>query len=300
MIDELQAMGFAVDYRPALKNEDTIFIIAEYSGLIVNTKTKVHKALIDSAVKLDFIGRVGSGMEHIDVAYAKSKGIRVYSSPEGNANAVGEHALGMLLALLNKMANADAQIRNGIWQREKNRGVELAGKTVGIIGYGNTGSAFARKLTALDCRIFVYDKYKSGFGNDIIQEVSLDILKEQSNIISLHLPLNAESKYWLDAKCILEISQPFYLINTARGGVVHTESLLQGLESGKIIGAALDVFENENFNALDSHSESHFRKLATMQNVLMTPHIAGWTVESKWKLAKILTQKIKENEMLEN
>lgn len=297
LVDALKTIGYAVDYMPGLKNEDTISIIAEYAGLIVNTKTKVNKSLIDAAGKLEFIGRVGSGMDHIDVQYAKRKGIRVYSSPEGNANAVGEHALGMLLALLNKIAKADAQIRNGVWQREENRGVELAGKTVGIVGYGNTGSAFARKLTALECRILVYDKYKTGFGNEQIYEVSLATLKEQSQIVSLHIPLNNETQYWLNSNTISEFRNAFYFINTSRGQVVNTDNLLEGLQEGKILGAALDVFENENFYQLDLKSNVQFSNLSTLHNVVLTPHIAGWTIESKLKLAKILTDKIKIGEV---
>ena len=293
MLEEFEAMGFSPDYFPDITYEETEQIISNYSGLIVNTKIRVDKNLMQRCNILEFIGRIGSGMEHIDVNYATNKGIQVFSAPEGNANAVGEHALGLLLALLNNISKADAEIRNGTWKREENRGVEISGKTVGIIGFGNTGTAFAKKLKGFDCKIMAYDKYKSGFGNDDVSETSFEALIEQADIISLHIPLTSETKYMVNSSMLGAISKKFFLINTSRGGVIHTQELIAALQSGKVLGAGLDVFENEKFYDLDPNNRQLFDTLKQLPNVVMTPHIAGWTFESKWKLAKILTDKIK-------
>lgn len=293
MIKEFQSMNFEVDYFPNITYAETEKIIAEYSGIIVNTKIRVDKNLIDGGIQLKFIGRVGSGMDHIDVKYAKEKNIGVFSSPEGNANAVAEHALGMLLCLLNNISRADAEIRNGIWKREENRGVEISGKTIGIIGFGNTGSAFAKKLSGFECNILAFDKYKSGFGNTYVKEVDYNRLLDQSDIISFHVPLTIETKFMVNKVMIESTKKPFYLMNTSRGGVVKTIELIDGLNSGKILGAALDVFENEKYYELKKDEKILFDTLSSMRNVVMTPHIAGWTFESKVKLTKILMEKIK-------
>lgn len=200
MIEEFQSINFEVDYFPSITYDQTEKIIADYSGIIVNTKIRVDKNLIDCGQQLKFIGRVGSGMEHIDITYAKERNIGVFSSPEGNANAVAEHALGMLLCLLNNISKADAEIRNGIWKREENRGVEISGKTIGIIGFGYTGSAFAKKLSGFECNILAFDKYKSGFGNTYVKEVDYNMIIEQSDILSFHLPLNVETKFMMNRK----------------------------------------------------------------------------------------------------
>ncbi|MBK6731208.1 MAG: phosphoglycerate dehydrogenase [Bacteroidetes bacterium] len=293
MIEEFQSINFEVDYFPSITYDQTEKIIADYSGIIVNTKIRVDKNLIDCGQQLKFIGRVGSGMEHIDITYAKERNIGVFSSPEGNANAVAEHALGMLLCLLNNISKADAEIRNGIWKREENRGVEISGKTIGIIGFGYTGSAFAKKLSGFECNILAFDKYKSGFGNTYVKEVDYNMIIEQSDILSFHLPLNVETKFMMNREMIDLAAKPFYLINTSRGGVIKTSEMIHGLNSGKILGAALDVFENERYYVLNTEEKKVFDTLSSMSNVLMTPHIAGWTFESKVKLTKILMEKIR-------
>ncbi|MBK8680817.1 MAG: phosphoglycerate dehydrogenase [Bacteroidetes bacterium] len=293
MIEEFQSINFEVDYFPSITYDQTEKIIADYSGIIVNTKIRVDKNLIDCGQQLKFIGRVGSGMEHIDITYAKERNIGVFSSPEGNANAVAEHALGMLLCLLNNISRADAEIRNGIWKREENRGVEISGKTIGIIGFGYTGSAFAKKLSGFECNILAFDKYKSGFGNTYVKEVDYNMIIEQSDILSFHLPLNVETKFMMNREMIDLAAKPFYLINTSRGGVIKTSEMIHGLNSGKILGAALDVFENERYYVLNTEEKKVFDTLSSMSNVLMTPHIAGWTFESKVKLTKILMEKIR-------
>lgn len=294
MIDAFKSMHFEVDYLPEITYEQTREIIHQYAVLIVNTKIRVDKDLIDRGKHLQCVGRVGSGMEHIDTHYAAQRHIGVFSAPEGNANAVAEHALGLLLALLNNICRADSQIRNGIWRREENRGVEIEGKTIGIVGFGNTGSAFAKKLSGFDCTVLAYDKYKSGFGNTYIKEVDLNRILAHADIISFHVPLTSETKYMVNASFIASTAKPFYLVNTSRGGVVNTAAILDALQSGKLVGAALDVFENENYAGLPPGDKKIFDKLAALENVIMTPHIAGWTVESKLKLTKILVGKIRE------
>lgn len=294
MIEKFQYMGFSVDYLPEITYLQTLDIINQYTGLIVNTKIKADKILIDKAEKLQFIGRIGSGMEHIDKMYAAEKNIGVFSSPEGNSNAVGEHALGMLLSLFNNLCKANNEVRNGIWQREPNRGVELEGKIIGIIGYGHTGAAFAKKLSGFDCEVIAYDKYKKDFSDAYVQEVDYADLLSKADVISFHVPLTAETKHMVNTMMISSVSNNFYVVNTSRGGVINTVDLITALQQGKVLGAALDVFENENYYNLDPQSQKNFQDLSTMNNVLMTPHIAGWTRESKWKLAEILTNKIKD------
>lgn len=291
--EKFEAIGWTCAYFPNLNYETVYDIINNYDGVIIRSKVKLDKAILLRAKKLKFIGRVGSGLENIDLKTANELGIKCYNSPEGNRDAVGEHALGMLLMLFNNLCKANIEVKQGIWKREENRGIELKGKTVGIIGYGNTGSAFAKKLLGFEVNIIVYDKYKSNFGNNYIKEVTLEQIKSNSDIISLHVPLNNETHYIINYDFIKDCSKPFYLINTSRGSVVKTEDLILGLKEKKILGAALDVleFEDTSFEQLKQFPNMLY-ELAKYHNVVLSPHIAGWTFESKVKLAEILADKI--------
>lgn len=295
LANTLRNKGHIVDDFPLIENDEVMSIVDGYQGLVVSTKTLVDKAMIDASPGLRFIARVGSGMENIDVDYALSIGIRVVSSPEGNANAVAEHALGMLIGLLRHIPLAHAQVCQGLWIREANRGLELKGRTIGIIGYGHTGSAFASKLQGLSMTVLVHDKYKQGFGSEFIQEVSLEEIQQRAEIVSLHLPLTEETFHFVDSSFIMAMQHPFFLINTSRGKVVDTGILVENLQTGKIKGAALDVLENEKLQTY-SHLERQNLDLLceNVQNVIISPHIAGWTVESKERLATVILDKLKD------
>jgi D-3-phosphoglycerate dehydrogenase / 2-oxoglutarate reductase len=292
---ELEANGFICDLEPLRSKEEIEKTIADYTGLIINSRFRIDKEFIDKAINLKFIGRVGSGMESIDVKYACTKGIMCYNSPEGNRDAVGEHALCLLLSMFNHVNRADQQVRQGIWHREENRGFEIKGKTIGIIGYGNMGSAFARRLKGFDTTVIAYDKYKSGFSDEFVHECSMDDIFDQADVLSLHVPLTDETGYMFNDEFIGRFKKQFWLINTARGKVVDTACLVRGLESKKVLGAALDVLEYEDisFENMDaSDYPAPMKYLIGAENVIMTPHIAGWTAESKYKLAKVLADKI--------
>lgn len=292
LADWLVDKGFQVDIQETITNDELFSIIENYEGLVLSTKIKVTPTLIDKAKNLEFIARAGSGMENIDVAYAKSKGIHVVNSPEGNANAVAEHAVGMTLALLNNIVKSDAEIRNGVWQREPNRGEEIKGKTIGIIGYGHTGSRFAAKWGTFGVTILAHDKYKSGFGTTTVVEASVEDIWEKAEIISFHLPLNAETQFYCNAAFINKMKRPFWLINTSRGKIVNTANLIEGLDQGKILGAALDVFENEKFYQLEGTDLAQMQNLTKRHNIILTPHVAGWTHTSHLYLSKILAEKL--------
>ena len=249
--------------------------------------------LIDKAVRLKFIGRLGSGLEIIDQEYAKRKGIIYFNSPEGNKDAVAEHAVGMLLSLLNHLHKADREVRQKLWLREQNRGTELGGKTVGIIGFGNTGRAFAQKLSEFGVRILAYDKYLKDFGNEHVEECHINAIFSQAEVVSLHVQLTPETKYMVDRTFIESFSKPFYLVNTSRGPVVKTADLLLGLKEKRVIGAALDVLEQERLEAMDERQKKEFGELASSDRVMLTPHIAGWTNESKRKIAEIILLRLK-------
>lgn len=295
LIDELRLAGFQCDYFPDYSLTDYEKIIPDYFGIIIRSKILMDQKMIDKAKNLAFIGRVGAGMESIDVEYAASKGIACLNSPEGNRDAVGEHALGMLLCLFNKLKFADLQIREGIRDREGNRGIEIKGKTIGIIGYGNMGSAFAQRLKGFEANVIVYDKYKKDFSNECVTEVSLSGIFAHADIVSFHVPLTEETNYMFDEAFIQKFKKDFYLINTSRGGVVKTDALVDALKRGKVKGACLDVIEYEKFSFEEmkiSELPPAYRYLIKSDNVLLSPHVAGWTVESKYKLAKVLADKI--------
>ncbi len=269
--------------------------ISNYHGIVIRSRFDIDRKFLDVAVNLKFIARVGAGLESIDTEYAESKGIVLIAAPEGNRNAVGEHALGMLLSLFRNLNRADRQIRNGQWVREGNRGYELDGKTMGIIGYGNMGKSFAKKLRGFDVEVLCYD-IKDGVGDENAQQVPLQELQQKADVLSLHTPWTPETNGMVNATFISSFAKPFWLINTARGKSVVTADLAAALQSGKILGAALDVLEYEksSFEQLFTNEiPAAFQYLLESDNVLLSPHIAGWTFESHEKLAQVIVDKIK-------
>lgn len=296
LINQLNDLNFInhEDYTSS-KSEIEASII-NYDGIIIRSRFTIDKAFIDKAKNLKFIGRVGAGLENIDTDYATSKGIQLFSAPEGNRNAVGEHTLGMLLSLFNKLNKADKEVKNGQWLREANRGIELDGKTIGLIGYGNMGKAFAKKLKGFDVEVLCYD-IKPNVGDNNAKQVSLNKLQDKADVLSLHTPQTPLTIGMVNSEFINAFKNPFWLINTARGKSVVTKDLLNALKSGQILGAGLDVLEYEKSsfeNVMSSAVETpHINELVKMTNVLLTPHVAGWTVESYEKLAQTIVDKIK-------
>lgn len=293
---ELVGDGYSCDFFPDLDRDDLKKIAGNYIGFIVRSKVKLDADFLQHASTLRFIGRVGAGMENIDVDYAKNRNIICLNAPEGNRSAVGEQALAMLLMLFNNLMKADAEVRRGIWLREENRGIELDGKTVGIIGYGNTGGAFARKISGFEVKVLAYDKYKTGFSDEFVTESSMEALFAQCDIVSLHIPLTEETNYLVDHVWVNRFQRDFFLINTSRGKVLRTSDLLKNLDTGKIKGACLDVLEYEGLsfeNLESSELPEDFNKLIQLQNVVLAPHIAGWTHESNIKMATTIVEKIR-------
>lgn len=293
--ETLQQAGFECDLFWDRPKEELIALIPQYEGIVIRSKFKITREIIDSAPHLECIGRAGAGMENIDVNYAESKGIACVHAPEGNRDAVAEHALGMLLGLLNNLKRADTEVRHGIWKRAENRGYELKDKTVGIIGYGHMGTAFAERLAGFGCEVLVHDKYKSLFGNHLVQEATLAVLFEKVDIISLHVPLTEETAGYINDAFISRFKKNIYIINTARGRCLNTADLVKHLQSGKVAGACLDVLEYESvsFENLDaSKLPAPMQYLIGSDKVILTPHIAGWTHESNYKISKILAEKM--------
>jgi len=268
--------------------------IQKYQGIIIRNRLKIDANFLQKAKNLKFIARYGSGMENIDTETAEKLNIKCFNSAQGNANSVGEHALGMLMCLFHNIHQSANQLKNFIWERELNRGIELEGKTVGIIGYGNTGRAFSEKLENFGCRILVYDKYKSEFDNTQIEECSIHTIYKECNIISFHIPLNQETKHLLDTQFINNMRKPFYIINTSRGSIVSNKDLVKGLKDKKILGACLDVIENEKREFSEINITKDFNYLLNCKNVIITPHIAGLSKEANKKLSLVLIEKILE------
>lgn len=293
--EQLSEHGFECIDVTDFSGDALLPFLPEVEGIVIRSKFRMDAAFMKKCPQLKFIARSGSGMENIDSEYAHSRGIKLYNSPEGNCDAVGEHAIGMLLSLLNNLCRGDREVREMKWRREENRGYELAYMKVGIIGYGHTGSAFARKLSGFGCEIFTYDKYKKGFGSDRVKESKLEDLQSNCDVISLHLPLTEETKFFFDDRFLEKMKKPFFLINTSRGQVVRTSTVTKGLKTEKIRGAALDVLEYEksSFEQLKSDQlPEGYRALIQNDKVLLSPHVAGWTVESYYKLSDFLAQKI--------
>ncbi|MFN8286810.1 MAG: NAD(P)-dependent oxidoreductase [Chitinophagales bacterium] len=292
LITGLQQQGFTVDFMPDIKPDKVVELIPTYEGLIVNSKIYAGKELFDKAINLRFVCRVGSGLEVIDREYAALKGIAAFNSPEGNRVAVAEHALGMLLAMMNNLVRANASVKNGEWKREENRGVELSGKTVALIAYGHNAQAFARLLAGFSVKVLAYDKYYQGFSDSLVKEASLQQIFDEADVLSLHLPLTAETEYMIDYEFLSKFRKPLWFINISRGKVLRTVDLLRCLEEGKILGAALDVLENEKLNTLTTEQKTVFEKLCVNEKIILSPHVAGWTYESKVELARVLLNKI--------
>lgn len=302
LINQLNDLGFQNDEDYTSSKQEIEAKIHFYDGLIIRSRFSIDKNFLDKATNLKFIGRVGAGLENIDCEYATSKNIELIAAPEGNRNAVGEHSLAMLLSLFNKLNKADMEVRNGKWLREENRGIELDGKTIGLIGYGNMGKSFAKKLRGFDVDVLCYD-IKPNVGNANCKQVSLAELQEKTDVLSLHTPQNELSKNMVNADFIKSFKKNFWLINTARGTAVLTKDLVTALKSGKILGAGLDVLEYEKssfenlfkkeLTSIADKMPEAFQYLIKSENVLLTPHIAGWTLESNQKLAQTIVDKIK-------
>lgn len=300
LLEGLQARGYEVAYMPLISFAEVLEKVSEYDGLVINSKIKAHKQLLSAAPNLKFIARLGSGLEIIDLDLAHKMGIQVFSAPEGNCNAVAEHAMGMLLCLLNNLSVADQEVRKFKWEREQNRGRELSGLTVGIIGYGHTGPAFAAKLAGFDVQVLVYDAFKPNLTTDLpqVQFCDLQTIQREADIISLHVSLNDTSHHMIDQSFIEACHKSFILINTSRGKAVHLPHLIAGLHKGKVSGACLDVFENEKPLSFDETEKALYSQLYQFQQVVLSPHIAGWTYESKRKIAEVLLKKLDDSGIL--
>jgi len=295
LYQELEKAGYSGEHDYVSSKEEIENKVASYQGIVIRSRFKIDKTFIDKATGLKFIARVGAGMENIDVEYAESKNILCLHAPEGNRDAVGEHTMAMLLALFNNIVKADREVREGKWMREDNRGEELAGKTVGIIGYGNMGSAFAQRLSGFNVKVIAYDKYKKDFGNSQVQEVTMQTIFEQSDVLSLHIPLTEETRYLVNDDFFSKFKKDIYFINTARGKILKTDDLVKNMKAGKVKGACLDVseYEGDSFESMKSNSSnSSFEYLSKSDKVVLTPHIAGWTFQSNEKMARVLVEKI--------
>ena len=291
--EQLTAHGYLVKDDHAITPGELEEIISELEGIVVTTRIPVDRSLLEKAKMLKWIGRLGSGMELIDEKFAAEKGIVCLSSPEGNRDAVAEHALGLLLSLMKKINSSAEEVKNYTWKREENRGVELRGKTVGIIGFGNTGSAFARLLQAFDVTVLAFDKYKFGFGKDFIKEASLEQIARYADVISLHVPLTNETNHFADDKFFNALERRPYIINTSRGKVLNLDALIKSLKSGKISGAGLDVLENEKLESYSALETARLDWLVKQSNVIITPHIAGYSHEASFKMSVVLVEKLK-------
>lgn len=294
LVSGLTDLGYHVVYAPDIQKHLVNATLQDFAGVIINTKTPMDSEALTNAENLKFIGRLGSGLDIIDLPLAEEKDIKVINSPEGNCNAVAEHAMGMLLALANNIIRGDREVRHFQWNREKNRGFELAGKTIGIVGYGHTGAAFASKFENWQTKLLIHDKYKEHYlnGHRFMHEVDLADVQKQCDVISFHLPLTEETREMVDANFLNKCKKGVIIVNTSRGKVVRELDLLAGLKSGQVGGACLDVFENEKTDTYTEEEKNKYAELYALENIILTPHVAGWTHESKEKIAKTLIEKI--------
>ncbi len=295
LANRLTEAGYTCIHAEEKSLDECLQLVQNVDGIIIRSRFPMNETFLKHASQLKFIARSGAGMENIDVPYCTERGITLYNSPEGNRNAVAEHALGMLLSLMNKLNSADQEVRIGKWDREGNRGIELDGKTVGIIGYGNNGKAFAKKLRGFDVNVLAYDKYKQSFGSDFVKECTLDAILDQADVISFHIPQNQETMFFANDVFFSKIEKPIFLLNLSRGKIVETEALVKAIESGKVLGAGLDVLEYEK-TSFESFFEQElplpFKYLLNSPKVILTPHVGGWTNESYFKLSDVLADKI--------
>jgi D-3-phosphoglycerate dehydrogenase len=292
LLPMLENAGFAPDYLPHITRAEILDIAHHYQVMIVRSKTPIDAELIGKAAQLQVLARAGAGTDQVDMTALQARNIVLINAPEGNRDAVGEHAIGMLLALMNKLLQADAQVRQKIWQREANRGYELMGKTVGIIGYGHMGQSFAKRLSGFGCRVLAYDKYKSGFSDMYATEAPLRQLWEEAEVLSLHIPLTHETRGWINTDFFSRFVHPVWLVNTARGEIVPLASLREALQSGKLRGACLDVLEQEKLDKLTPLQILDFEWLTQQPNVIFSPHVAGWTYESYERINRVLVDKL--------
>ncbi len=289
----LSKQGHQVAYLPRITRAEILETVGDFDGLIIRSKTPMDRELLEKAINLKFIGRAGAGLDQIDLDYLVERGVKLFHAAKGNRDAVAEHAVGGLLALFNQIKKADSEVRKGIWDREVNRGHELMGKTVGIMGFGNMGKAFSKRLSGFGVKIMAYDKFKLDFGTDQVQEVIWEKLKSEVDILSIHVPLTPETRNFFTLEELASFAKPFWLINTARGEVVSFKTLNDALDQGILRGAVLDVLENEKFKKFTPDQKAEFQRLAERENVLFSPHVAGWTFESYEKINKVLVNKIK-------
>ncbi|MEY4876835.1 MAG: hypothetical protein RL708_1984 [Bacteroidota bacterium] len=292
-IEQATALGLKVDVAINIESTEIERRVGSYEIIVINSKVKVDNVLINKAVKLKYILRPGSGLENVDVEYAASKNIICINSPEGNCNAVAEHTLAMILMWHHKILKAANEVKQGVWLRKENTGIELKNKTIGILGYGNVGMALSDKLLSFGVRILVFDKYKKGFSKLGIEECSVEKIMEEADIISFHVPLTDETNYMVDEHFINQLKKDVLLVNTSRGKVVKTKAIVNALQQKKLLGACLDVLENENSSSFNADEKQDFNYLCNAENVILTPHIAGWTVEAKKDMAEVLIKKIK-------
>ncbi len=294
LFEMLDGAGFSYDYQPLLKRVDILDKITGYEGLIIRSKTPIDEEFLQCATSLRFIARAGAGLDLIDIEAVQKRNIRLFAANEGNKDSVGEQVIGMLLSLMTNVAKANREVKNRIWNREDNRGYELMGKTLGIIGYGFNGRATAKKLSGFDCKVLAYDKLQNGYGNEYATEATMTQIFEEADVLSLHIPLTEDTKLMIDDAFINQFRKPFFLINISRGEIVNLQSVVNGLENGKVRGACLDVLENEKLNSLTPEQEKFFDYLAKSDRVILTPHIAGWTYESYVKINEVLVRQIRE------
>lgn len=295
LAERLTADGCTCVDVSAAPREDVLRELCDAEGLVIRSRFPMDESFLQDAPRLQFIARSGAGMENIDVNFCESRNIQLFNAPEGNRNAVAEHALGMLLSLMNKLHTADREVRNGLWRREANRGMELDGRTVGIIGFGNNGAAFARKLRGFDVRVLAYDKYTTGFSTEQVVESDLDTIFREADVVSFHIPQNDETRYMANDRFFASFQKPIFVLNLSRGKIVETRALVRGLQSGQILGAGLDVleFEKTSFeNLFDGELPDALRELLSFDNVIFSPHVGGWTHESYFLLSNVLADKV--------